>query len=216
MDESTKSGAAPENTGRKSWLGNPLVIPALATAVFGLVSWGIQWSITQRVDNAQRAIQQQIEVKSQELEQRNRVQLAQLQSQLSVREEFYKRRLAVYQTACERIAETESSLADYGVPGQSQKQATDAVKALNRFKRGNQLYWSQQLGQQLDKLWELGITKMKFPEADDEQLNEAIAKEISDLHEQMKQDLDVPGMSKAYQDSIKLPQADGNGPQEAK
>ncbi|HEX8146104.1 MAG TPA: hypothetical protein VF591_02790 [Pyrinomonadaceae bacterium] len=191
MNENVKNAVAPDNPGKdggseklKTWL--PLVLPALATSVFGFLVWNAQTAIQQKVDN---------------IEQQNKVQLAQFQSQLSLKEDFYKRRLEVYEKACQQIAEAEASLADYGATDEASKRATDVVKALYRFRKGNQLYWSGQLDQHLDELWELGIRKLRPPQGPEaeqlaEQLNAEIAQEIKELHAQMMIDLNV----RAFQD----------------
>ena len=188
----------------KTWL--PLATSVL-TVILGFFIWNAQTAIQKRIDAGNMLLQQQREM-----------QLDQYKSQLALKEAYYKRRLEVYERACAQITEMERSLADVGVTTETQKHATDAVGALYSFRKGNQLYWSQKLDERLDELWQLGIKKMRLSEvADGEQLNEDIAREVAELHAQMKADLELDQLgAKAFPVVGKNSPGDAGGSQAPK
>lgn len=181
----------------KTWL--PLV-SSILTIILGFFIWNAQTTIQKRIDAGNMLLQQQKDM-----------QLDQHKSQLALKEAYYKRRLEVYERACAQVTEMERSLEDVGVTTETQKLATDAVGALYSFRKGNKLYWSQRLDERLDELWQLGIKKMRLSEvAEGEQLNEEIAREVAELHAQMKADLELDQLgAKAF------PVVGKNSPEEA-
>lgn len=188
----------------KTWLP-PLT--SILTIILGFFIW-----------KAQKGIEHNIEAGKALLEQQQTMQLDQYKSQLALKEAYYKRRLEVYERACAQITEMERSLADVGVTTETQKHATDAVGALYSFRKGNTLYWSERLDERLDELWQLGIKKMRLSEvADGEQLNEEIAREVAELHAQMKADLELDQLAaKAFPVVGKNPVEATGGAQESK
>ncbi|HWS86697.1 MAG TPA: hypothetical protein VN282_07020 [Pyrinomonadaceae bacterium] len=171
------------------------ILSAGVTAVFGLFIW-----------NAQKSIEGQVDRNNELLRQQYQIQLAQLQAQLSLKETFYKKRLDTYDEACKRIASAQNVLADVGVTKEDSDKATDLVAELDRFRRGNQLYWSQPLDNHLEELWGLGIRKLRTSGApEDDGLSAEIAKEVKALHEQMKKDLNVAELAKTLQDAAETP-----------
>ena len=176
----------------KTWL--PVISSvgtAALTAVFGFIIW-----------NAQRYVQASVDNNNALIEQQNKIQLAQLQAQLALKETFYKRRLEVYEQACQQIAAAENVLAGVGVSKEGSDKATDLVASLDNFRRGNQLYWSQPLDKDLSQLWGLGIKKLKksgAPEGD--ALSGEITKAVAALHAQMKTDLNVIELAKTLQEA---------------
>jgi len=87
-------------------------------------------------------------------------QQTQLRAQLALKEEYYKRRLTIYENACKQIVDAQTSLADVGTTDESGLRAINLVKELDRLRRGNQLYWSKEVDVFLDKLWSLGICQV--------------------------------------------------------
>lgn len=210
MSQDPNQAAAENNPERNGWLETlkswlPLLTPVL-TAAFGFIIWNAQAKIQWGVDHNNRLLEQQ-----------HQMQLAQFQAQLSLKEEFYRRRLAVYDKACQQIADTQTVLADVGVRPEDTRRAIDLVSALNTLRNGNKLYWSQPLDQHLEGLWGLVIRKLRSPQAGgDDSLNEEIEKEVAALHAQMKTDLDVKELTRALQEAAKpSPDADKT-PTEAK
>src|SRR5215217_380887 len=172
------------------------VITALVTAALTLLVWFTQQTIEQKVDNNQLLLQNQLQT-----------QQAQLQAQLVLKEEYYKRRLTIYENACKQIADAQTSLADVGTTDESGLRALNLVKELDRLRRGNQLYWSKEVDASLDKLWSLGICQVgsRPCEVSDgkvlavETLPDEITNVVGALHEQMKADLDVSELAKGLQ-----------------
>lgn len=174
------------------------VITAVATAALTLLVWLTQQKIEQKVDDNQLLLQAQLQT-----------QQTQLQAQLALKEEFYKRRLTIYENACRQIADAQASLADVGTTDESVLRATNLVNDVDRLRRGNQLYWSKQVDVYLDKLWSLGICRVgsRPCELSDGKvlevnaLPEEITTSVASLHEQMKTDLNVMELAKALQEA---------------
>jgi len=172
------------------------VITALVTAALTLLVWFTQQTIEQKVDNNQLLLQNQLQT-----------QQAQLQAQLVLKEEYYKRRLTIYENACKQIADAQTSLADVGTTDESGLRALNLVKELDRLRRGNQLYWSKEVDASLDKLWSLGICQVGSRPCEVsegkvlavETLSDEITNVVGALHEQMKADLDVSELAKGLQ-----------------
>jgi hypothetical protein len=178
------------------------VITAVVTALLTLLVWFTQQSIEQKVDKNQLSLQAQLQA-----------QQTQLQAQLALKEEYYKRRLTIYENACRQIADAQTSLSDVGTTDESVLRATNLVNDLDRLRRGNQLYWSKPVDVALDKLWSLGICRVGSRPCEVsegqvlnvEALPDAITHAVVDLHEQMKTDLDVPELAKGLQVSQASP-----------
>lgn len=173
------------------------VITAVVTAFLTLLVWFTQQKIEQKVDDNQLLLQAQLQT-----------QQTQLQAQLALKEEFYKRRLTIYENACRQIADAQTSLADVGMNPESDLRATNLVNDLDRLRRGNQLYWSKQVDVYLDKLWSLGICRVgsrpcELPDGkvlEVDALSGEITNSVASLHEQMKTDLNVLELAKALQE----------------
>jgi hypothetical protein len=110
--------------------------------------------------------------------------------QLALKEEFYKRRLTVYENACRQIADTKTALDKAGTTPEFDTQAHAMMAELNKLRTGNMLYWSPDLEKQLGKFWWSGINKLRG-KFDDKQFEDTILSEIAELHEQMRQDLQL-------------------------
>lgn len=178
-------------------------ITALVTAVLTFLVWFTQQKIEQKIDTNQLSLQAQLQV-----------QQVQLQAQLALKEELYKRRLDRYEDACRQIADAQIALADVGTTDESLMRATNLVNALDKLRRGHQLYWSKQVDVSLDKLWSLGICRVgsrpcELAEGkvlDVEALPKEITKAVVDLHEQMKTDLNILELARALQEISKTSQ----------
>lgn len=181
-------------------------VTALFTAVLTFVVWFSQQKIEQKIDNNQIVLQSKLEA-----------QQVQLQAHLALKEELYKRRLNLYEDACRQIADAQIALADVGTTDESVIRATNLVNALDKLRRGHQLYWSKQVDGALDRLWSLGICRVgsrpcELPEGkvlDVDSLPQEITNAVMDLHEQMKSDLNILELAKALQEI-------GKGSQETK
>ena len=179
------------------------VITAVITAVLTLLVWLTQQTIEQKVDNNQVLLQDQLQT-----------QQTQLRAQLALKEEYYKRRLTIYENACKQIVDAQTSLADVGTTDESGLRAINLVKELDRLRRGNQLYWSKEVDVFLDKLWSLGICQVGSRPCEVsegkvlavEALPEEISNVVGALHEQMRADLDVSELAKGLQVSKASPE----------
>ena len=174
----------------------------MITAVLTLLVWLTQQTIEQKVDNNQVLLQDQLQT-----------QQTQLRAQLALKEEYYKRRLTIYENACKQIVDAQTSLADVGTTDESGLRAINLVKELDRLRRGNQLYWSKEVDVFLDKLWSLGICQVGSRPCEVsegkvlavEALPEEISNVVGALHEQMRADLDVSELAKGLQVSKASP-----------
>lgn len=180
------------------------VVTALITAALTLLVWFTQQKIVQKVDDNQAQLQAQLQN-----------QQALLKSQLALKEEYYKRRLTIYENACRQIADAQTSLVDVGTTPESDHRATNLVNDLDRLRRGNQLYWSKEVDVYLDELWTLGICRVggrpcelvpgQVLGVDD--LPKEISNAVVALHEQMKSDLDVTEFAKGSKEIKQASQA---------
>ena len=110
--------------------------------------------------------------------------------QLALGEEYYKRRLAVYENACLQIAETQTALDRAWMTPEDETQAINMMAEFDKLRRVNTLYWSADLDKQLGALWSLGIVKLQAKNVDN-QLEDTLTTEIAHLHTQMRQDLQL-------------------------
>lgn len=115
-----------------------------------------------------------------------------LQMQLALKEEYYKRRLTVYENACRQIAETKAALDHAGTTPRYEAQAATMMAELDKLRKVNTLYWSPNLEEHLAKLWWLGIDQLRGKKLDDNQFEDALMK----LHAQMRQDLQLQEIGK--------------------
>ena len=120
--------------------------------------------------------------------------------QLALGEEYYKRRLVVYENACRQIAETKTALDQAGMTPEYETQAHTMMAEFDKLRKVNTLYWSPDLEKQLDALWKLGIKKLRFKTFDDNQVEETLTSEIAQLHTQMRQDLQLKKFGEFWQD----------------
>jgi phosphoenolpyruvate-protein kinase (PTS system EI component) len=153
-----------------------IAIPLL-TLVFGYYIWTNQTDIKARVDSNQEAIKTQLAFQS------------------ALREEFYKRRLSRYEDACRELAATEAALNNAGGTVENEIQALDVIAKFDQLNKSNTLYWSSGLQNGLDQFWALGVEKLKDRKWDDQDVNDRISREIAELHEQMKNDLNVADLA---------------------
>jgi phosphoenolpyruvate-protein kinase (PTS system EI component) len=153
-----------------------IAIPFI-TLVFGYYIWTNQTDIKAKVDSNQEAMKTQLAFQS------------------ALREEFYKRRLSRYEDACRELAATEAALNNAGGTIENEVQALDVIAKFDQLNKSNTLYWSSGLQNRLDQFWALGVEKLKDRKWDDQDVNDRISKEIADLHEQMKNDLNVADLA---------------------
>lgn len=157
------------------------VIPSLVTAVFGFFIWNAQAQVQQSVDTGNQM----------------------LQTQMAMKEEFYRRRLSIYEEACKNVAVVKSALDKAGATPENQTEAMNKLEELDRLNKSNALYWSEDLEKRLATLWELGIDKMRYSKYTDKASNENIRTEIAALHKQMKDDLAVEEMARLIREHRK-------------
>ena len=175
--DSNQSGSSANNPSSTLWELTKLLLPTLATALIGLFIWNEQTKIQTTVDQNNRS----------------------LQMQLALGEEYYKRRLLVYENACLHIAETKTALDRAGMTRKDETQAHNMMAEFDKLRRVNTLYWSPDLEKQLDALWSLGINKLRGKKFDDNQLEDTLTTEIAHLHTQMRQDLQLKKFGEFWQ-----------------
>ena len=151
-----------------------VLIPSVVTTVFGFLIWNAQTQIGKDVASGNQL----------------------LQSQMALKEEFYKRRLTKYEEACKGVTDVRHAL-DEAVDAapDSQSHAMEKLAALETLNKSNALYWSDNLDKRLGNLWLLGIDKLRYRQFADKTANDNIRNEIAGLYRQMKDDLAVNEMS---------------------
>jgi hypothetical protein len=169
MDSDPNKSNSSANYGTPTWELTKLLLPTLATALIGLFIWNEQTKIQAAVDKNKQS----------------------MQMQLSLTEEYYKRRLTVYENACRQLADTKTALDHAGTKPEFETRAHKMMAEFDKLRAGNMLYWSPTLEKQLGKLWWSGITKLRKKKFDDTQTEVAIMSEIADLHAQMRLDLEL-------------------------
>ena len=170
MDSDTNTSSSSANYSSPKWELAKLLLPTVLTTLIGFGIWNEQTKIQTAVD------------------QNNQYQ----KTQMALGEEYYKRRLTVYEKACSQIAETKSALDQAGTTPEFATHAANKMAEFDQLRRVNTLYWSPSLEKQLGKLWWLGINKLRGRRFDDNQLEDTIISEITQLHDQMRQDLQLP------------------------
>ncbi|MCM3901271.1 MAG: hypothetical protein ND866_06170 [Pyrinomonadaceae bacterium] len=181
MSAEAVSLAPPSEANKKTtWTQDlyKVVIPSVVTAVFGFVIWNAQAKIEHKVTSSNQI----------------------LQSQMALKEEFYKRRLTKYEDACKSVTDVRHAL-DEAVEAapESQSHAMEKLAALETLNKSNALYWSDDMDKRLGTLWSLGIDKLRYRQFADKTANDNIRNEISGLFRQMKDDLAVKEMSRLPQ-----------------
>ena len=174
MDSDQNQSSSSANYSSPKWELTKLLLPTLATALIGFGIWNEQTRIQTAVDK------------------NNQFQ----KTQMALGEEYYKRRLTVYEGACRQIAETKSALDQAGTTPEFETHALMAMAEFDKLRKVNTLYWSPKLEKQLGDLWWLGIDKLRGKKFDDNQLENSIRSEIAELHDQMRQDLQLPEIGK--------------------
>lgn len=173
-----------EASKRETWIQDltKILIPSAITTVFGFLIWNAQTEIQQKVTNSNQI----------------------LQSQIALKEEFYKRRLTKYEEACKSVTDVRHAL-DEAVEEapDSQSHAMERLAALDTLNKSNALYWSDDLDKRLSTLWSLGIDKLRYRQFADKTANDNIRDEIAGLFRQMKDDLAVKEMSRLPQQQKK-------------
>ena len=149
----------------------------VVTLVFGYFIYGAQSELQSKVDANGKVLSNQLAFQS------------------ALKEEFYKRRLTVYENACKELAAASAALSDAGTATQDTTHAYDVIKKVNELTRGNTLYWSTGVQDGLNSFWELGIEKLQHREANDQDVNQRIKDRIAALNEQMKTDLNVADLA---------------------
>lgn len=172
-DPNTSSSSASYSSPK--WELTKLLLPTFATALIGFGIWNEQTKIQTAVD------------------QNNQY----LRTQLALGEEYYKRRLTVYENTCRQVAETKTALDQAGITPEFETHAVTMMAEFDKLRKVNTLYWSPDLEKQLGKLWWLGIDKLRGRKFDDNKLEDTIMSEIAGLHEQMRQDLQIPEIGRA-------------------
>jgi hypothetical protein len=174
----TQSGSS----SKSSWMielakiGVPSLM-SLITIIFGYYIYGLQTDIQAKVDSSQEILRNQLAL------------------QAALGEEFYKRRLSVYENACKELAAAEAALNNAGSGiTEAKTSAIDVFIKLEQLNKGNAFYWSPSLREGLTQFWAMGTHTLRYDQYDEEQ-SDQISKEIATLHEQMKKDLNVADLS---------------------
>ena len=175
---STQTSTLTDNTTSSKAPGSQslhkVVIPSLVTAVFGFLIWNAQTQIQQTLNNGNQI----------------------LQAQMVLREEYYKRRLTIYEDTCKQVATVRAALEQAGATPERETEALNGLAELSNRNRSNVLYWSDDLERRLDRLWMLGIDKIRKNHLEDNAVDDQIRAEVSGLYQQMKEDLQVKEMSR--------------------
>jgi hypothetical protein len=184
-----------EITKKISWMRDLLVavIPSVVTVGLGFFIWSAQNGI----EASQKEIEQSVYLGNQKLQAQIETQL---KTQMALKEEFYKRRLTVYEEACKKVAGVKSALGEAGVSTKRASRAMDKLAELNDLNAGNPIYLSDGVEKRLGNLWMMGIHQVQSKAYDDDAVNTQIRSEILVLHKQMKDDLKSEAMSNVMQE----------------
>lgn len=180
MNNSVPGGGAKREgqseRGGFGWLGEgaKILLPSLVTALIGFGIWSTQKDIEQKVEKNNRMIQ----------------------TRLALSEEFYKRRLTVYEATCKEVATVKDALDQAQL---DTAKAADSLKSLHHFRQSNALYISDNLETSLADVWEAGIDLMMS--AEDEAVKKRIVERIAIAHVHMKDELKVNELSKMLLES---------------
>jgi hypothetical protein len=159
--------------GSRLWELVKLALPVLLTALLGGWTWYLQYQTQKQVnENTQN-----------------------LSAKLALSEEFYKRKLSVYEDASKNIGRLRQSLerlADQSIDPGVSTAAADSISAIDDMRRSDLLYMSDDLKQHLAQLWDLGMARMQAGGENGPQITTAMQKvddEVRRLEQQMRDDL---------------------------
>jgi hypothetical protein len=117
----------------KTWKIIQLAVPVLLTALLGLAIWWVQTGITQRIDRASR----------------------ELSMQLALTEDFYKKKLSIYENADKQMRQVLAAIRDLRFDPNKKKRsaAIDELRQLNDTAEVNGMYMSEQASQAIKDVW---------------------------------------------------------------
>jgi len=160
-------GAVDEKQTRK-WKVFMVALPIVLSTILGFM-----------IFNAQQRIQKDVSDKSENLK-----------TQLALMQEFYKKKLGVYEEIHKQIASLVDSLQSVQINPESVGKASENLRAVNQTYKINNLYLSNELAEQLKALWELGIEMPALRPSGKATIGEILGR-VSLIEAQMKKDLQV-------------------------
>lgn len=164
----TKVSDADKKEETKNWKVFMVVLPIILSTILGFMIW-----------NAQTRIQQDVSDKSENLK-----------TQLALMQEFYKKKLAVYEETHKQMALLVDALQSARINPDSVGKASDSLRSLNQTYKINNLYVSNELAKELEALWKLGIEMPALRKSGKATMAEVL-NQVSLVEAQMKKDLEV-------------------------
>jgi hypothetical protein len=167
--------AIESNKSNRGWEIVRITLPIALTAGLGFWIWSLQSGIQRTVDDNNRL----------------------LSTRLALTEEFYKRKLTVYENASKEVARLRQvleRLEEQQFDPEVGKSAADSVSAIDSLRKSDVLYLSENLQSDLAQLWDLGTARMQINEDDDALKQGAMQKivdQVTTLGKHMKDDLQI-------------------------
>jgi hypothetical protein len=152
----------------RKWKVFMVALPIILSTILGLM-----------IFNAQQRIQKDVSDKSENLK-----------TQLALMQEFYSKKLGVYEEIHKQIASLVDSLQSVQINPESVGKASENLRAVNQAYKINNLYLSNELAEQLKALWELGIEMPALRPTGKATMGEILGR-VSLIEAQMKKDLQV-------------------------
>ena len=165
-----KDAAAAREKAERYWQVFMVALPVLLTVGLGFWVSNTQFNIRKQVEDNTRL----------------------LSTRLALREEFYRRRLTIYETTCKHLANLRESLdllEQAQIDPNINVQAADNINAVDRLRKSEFLYMSDELVAELGDLWGLAVDRMRPAGEDGAEIMERITRQVSALEARMKADL---------------------------
>lgn len=150
------------------WKVLMVVLPIILSSILGFM-----------IFNAQQRIQKDVSDKSENLK-----------TQLALMQEFYKKKLTVYEEVHGQIASLVDSLQSVQINPESVGKASESLRLVNQTYKINNLYLSNELADELKALWKLGIEIPALRPSGKSTIGEILS-QVSLIEAQMKKDLQV-------------------------
>lgn len=153
-------------TDSKKWQITMVVIQVVLTAILGYEVFNAQSRITERIDQSGKK----------------------LSTRLALTEEFYKRKLGVYERTYQQMTALIQSLQNARIDPRSTTQAIVELSQLHSSYKTNKLYLSDHVAEKLAELWQMGVNMPVLRPLGETTIEDFIAKS-SEVEKLMQEDL---------------------------
>lgn len=172
-----QTGSAGKNEETRKWKVFMVALPIILSTILGAMIWHTQTRIQNDISNSSETLKSRLATGS------------------ALTQEFYKKRLDIYDKTHKEMALLVDAFQSVRINPESFGIASDSLKSLNQTYRINNLYVSNEVAKELQKLWRLGIDMPSLRPTGKTTMT-AILTQISEVEEHMKKDLGVEDLGR--------------------